>query len=131
MKWRMQCDEDSLRAVARGGLGLQFAELMLDAIDGGVVIEVVNERGARRVTDREGALALLAEVCPWRGAVTIENEDGDAVLEAVTSALRGGTNPHVKTSMADGRKIWTAGEAWAPNPQYEDDKASRSAPVAM
>ena len=61
VKWCIQCDEASLRDVLRTSLGPEVPELMLDAINGGVVIEVTSNGRSRRVTDRNSVMALLSE----------------------------------------------------------------------
>jgi hypothetical protein len=42
-------------------MGPEVPALMLDAIDGGVVIEITSNGKSHRVTDRDEALALLSE----------------------------------------------------------------------
>jgi hypothetical protein len=42
-------------------MGADVPELMLDAIDGGVTLEVTSNGTSRRVADRDAALALLSE----------------------------------------------------------------------
>jgi hypothetical protein len=64
MKWSLQCDEASLRDVFRS-LGGEAADLMLDAVDGGVRIEVTSGMNSRAITDRATALALLEEKFGW------------------------------------------------------------------
>lgn len=61
VKWCIQCDEASLRDVLRTSMGPEVPELMLDAVKGGVTIEVTSNGKSRRVTDRDSALALLSE----------------------------------------------------------------------
>jgi hypothetical protein len=61
MKWCIQCDEASLRDVLGTPMGPDVPELILDAIEGGVTIEVTSDGKSRRVTDRDSALALLSE----------------------------------------------------------------------
>jgi hypothetical protein len=64
MKWSLQCDEASLRDVFRS-LGGEAAHLMLDAVEGGVRIQVTSGTNSRQITDRATALALLAEKFGW------------------------------------------------------------------
>jgi hypothetical protein len=64
VKWALQCDEGSLRDVFHS-LGGEAADLMLDAVEGGVVIEVTSGGNPRKVADRESALALLREKFGW------------------------------------------------------------------
>lgn len=59
MNWCLQCDEASLRDVISTPMGPEVAELVLDAVEGGVVIEVMAGGKARRAEDHESALALL------------------------------------------------------------------------
>jgi hypothetical protein len=67
MKWSLQCDEASLRDVFRS-LGGEAAHLMLDAVEGGVRIEVKSGMNSRQITDRAAALALLEEKFGWTPA---------------------------------------------------------------
>jgi len=67
VKWCIQCDEASLWDVIHTPMGPEVPELMLDAIDGGVTIEVISNGKSRRVTDRDAALALLSETFGYSG----------------------------------------------------------------
>jgi hypothetical protein len=65
MNWPLQCDKDSIRELTRTPIGADVPDLVLEAIEGGVGLEVTCGGQVCRVTDPESALALLVETFEW------------------------------------------------------------------
>lgn len=74
----MQFDEGSLRDVLGTTLGPHVPELMLDALEGGVVMEVTLKGQTHHITDPKAAMALLNETIERAPARIIRGLDGYA-----------------------------------------------------
>jgi hypothetical protein len=86
VKWSLKCDEASLRDVFQS-LGGEAGNLMLDAVEGGVVVEVTSGSKAETVTDREAVLKLLRKAVGW----SPEGPQGPAQVPEPAAALPGET----------------------------------------
>jgi hypothetical protein len=65
MNWPLQCDKESMRELTRTPIGPDVPDLVLEAIQGGVGLEVTCGGQVCRVADPESALALLVETFEW------------------------------------------------------------------